>query len=132
MPTYTWPAFITLLNIVLLLWVGALVGQARSKYQIVAPATTGHPMFERAFRIQMNTIESTVSFLPAVWLAALYGATTLVGAAGLVWIGGRILYALADRKDPAQRGLGYGICTLAFAVLLLDAAIGLARSLLAV
>jgi len=131
MSSYTWPAIITLLNIVLLAWVSALVAQARGKYHIAAPATTGDPMFERSFRVQMNTIENTVIFLPAVWLAALYGATTLVGAAGLVWIGGRINYALAYRKDPAKRGLGFGISSLAFAVVLFDAAIGLVRALLA-
>ncbi|SPE19966.1 conserved membrane hypothetical protein [Burkholderiales bacterium] len=131
MLSYTWPAIITLLNIVLLLGVGALVGRARAKYHIVAPATTGDPMFERAFRVQMNTIESTVIFLPVVWLAALYGAATLIALAGIVWIGGRVVYALAYLKDPAKRGLGYGVSTLAFAVLLLDAAVEVARSLLA-
>jgi glutathione S-transferase len=131
MLSYTWPAIITLLNLVLLLWVGALVGRARAKYHVLAPATTGDPMFERAFRVQMNTIESTMTFLPAVWLAALYGPARLVAVAGIVWIGARIVYALAYLKDPAKRGPGYGVSALAFAVLLLDAAWGLARSLLA-
>ncbi|HXY22837.1 MAG TPA: MAPEG family protein [Burkholderiaceae bacterium] len=129
MTSFTWAAIVTLLNIALLLWVGAMVGQARTKYHIEAPATTGHPMFERAFRIQMNTIENTVMFLPTVWLVALYGAATIVGAAGAVWIVGRIIYALGYRKDPAKRGLGYGISLLAFAVLLLDAIVGLVRAL---
>ncbi len=129
MTSYTSATIITLLNIILLLWVGAMAGPARGKYHIEAPATTGHPMFERAFRIQMNTIENTVLFLPTVWIAALYGATTIVGVAGAVWIAGRILYALGYRKDPAKRGLGYGISLLAFAVLLLDAMAGLVRAL---
>ena len=131
MDSYTWAAIVTLLNIFLLLWVGAIVGHARAKYHIQAPATTGHPMFERAFRVQMNTIENTVMFVPAIWLAARYGTTAILGAAGAVWIAGRILYAVAYRKDPAKRGLGYGISLLAFAVVLLDAIAGLARALLA-
>lgn len=127
----TWPAIITLLNIVLLLWVGALVGRARVQYKVAAPATTGNPMFERAFRVQMNTIENTVIFLPALWLAALGGATTLIAMAGLIWIAGRIVYAVAYLKDPAKRGPGYLVSILAFAVLLLDAAVGIVRALLA-
>ena len=130
MSSYTWPAIVTFLNIVLLLWVGALVGQARSKYQIAAPATTGNPMFERTFRVQMNTIESTVVFLPSVWLAALYGASALIGAAGLLWIAGRVLYAHGYRLDPARRGPGYGVSSVALAVVLLDAAIRMGRDLL--
>jgi len=130
MTSYTWAAIVTLLNIFLLLWLAAMVAQARGKYRIQAPATTGHPLFERAFRVQMNTIENTVMFLPVVWLAALYGATTIIGAAGAVWIVGRVLYALRYRKDPAKRGLGYVISLLAFAALLLDAMVGLVRVLL--
>lgn len=131
MTSFTWTAIVTLLNIALLLWVGAMVGQARAKYHIEAPATTGHPMFERTFRVQMNTIENTVIFLPTVWLAALYGATIIIRAAGAVWIVGRTMYALGYRKDPAKRGLGYGISLLAFAVLLLNAIGGLVRTLFA-
>ncbi|HYA65925.1 MAG TPA: MAPEG family protein [Burkholderiaceae bacterium] len=131
MSSYTWPAIVTLLNILLLSWVSALVAQARGKYQIAAPATTGHPMFERTFRVQMNTIENTMVFLPAVWLAALYGATVLVGVAGLLWIAGRIIYAVAYRRDPAGRGVGFGLSGLAFAIVLLDAIVGMARSFFA-
>jgi uncharacterized MAPEG superfamily protein len=131
MTSYTWAAIVTLLNIFLLLWVGAIVGQARGKYHIVAPATTGHPLFERAFRVQMNTIENTVMFLPAVWLAARYGTAAIIVAAGGVWIAARIVYALGYLKEPAKRGLGYGVSLLAFAVVLLDAMVGLARALFA-
>jgi len=126
----TWPAIITLLNLALLVWVGAMVGAARGKYQVPAPATTGNPLFERAFRVQMNTLENTVLFLPALWLAALEGGPAwLVSAAGLIWIGARVLYALAYARDPAKRGPGFAASMLAVMVLAIDAGLGLARAL---
>jgi hypothetical protein len=41
------------------------VGQARGKYGVEAPAITGHPMFERRFRVHQNTLEALIVFLPA-------------------------------------------------------------------
>jgi len=78
----------------------------------------------------MNTIENTVIFLPALWVAALFGATTIVAAVGPVRTRARILYSNAYRKDPTKRGSGYGISLTAFAVIFVDAATGVARSLL--
>jgi len=129
MNAHAWPAVITLLNILLLLWVAGGTGRARAKYGVTAPATTGNPMFERAFRVQMNTLENTVIFLPALWLAAIYSSPLLAGAAGLVWLVGRVVYALAYLRDPARRGMGFGISLLGFFVLLVAGGLGVARSL---
>ena len=131
MQSTTWPAFITLLTIVLLSWTSVLVARARARYGVKAPATSGNPDFERVFRVQMNTIEASVIFLPALWLAALYGTPIVVAVAGLIWIGGRVLYALGYIKEAAKRSAGFGIAALGFGALLLDATIGLLRSLLA-
>ena len=131
MNSYAWPASITLLNILLLVWAGIRVARARARYGVAAPATSGDPNFERTFRVQMNTLENTVIFLPALWLDALYGHGWIVSAAGVVWIVARIVYALTYVRDPAKRGPGFGIAFAAFAVLAIDAAIGLVRSLLA-
>jgi uncharacterized membrane protein YecN with MAPEG domain len=127
----TWPAIITLLNVALQFWTSFLVARARAKYGIAVPATSGNVDFERVFRVQMNTMEASLMFLPALWLAALYGTPLVVAVAGLVWIGGRILYALGYVREAAKRSLGFGIASLAFVALVLDAAVGLARSLLA-
>ena len=43
-----------------------MTGQARGRFGVAAPATTGHPVFERYFRVQMNTIEQLVLFLPGL------------------------------------------------------------------
>ena len=49
------PAIVTCLALVLYALLSLRVARARVKYNILAPATTGHPAFERCFRIQQNT-----------------------------------------------------------------------------
>lgn len=123
------PALATLLTILLLFATTVMAGRARAKYGIKAPAVSGHPVFERAYRVQMNTIENTVLFLPTLWLAAMYGFSGWAGVAGLVWVAGRIWYALAYVNDPTKRGPGFAVGMLAFLVLLIMAAIGVCRAL---
>jgi uncharacterized membrane protein YecN with MAPEG domain len=62
----TWTALVTLLAIMLYLYTGVRVASARAKYRVQAPATTGHPDFERVFRVQMNTLEWMPIFLPSL------------------------------------------------------------------
>lgn len=97
------------------------VGRARVKYDIKAPATAGHPYFERAFRVQMNTLEQLAVFLPLLWLAtAFFTPAPLIAAAlGALWIVGRITYALGYLADPEKRGPGFGVAAVAQLGLLL-------------
>ncbi len=123
------PALVTLLTILLLFGTTVMTGRARGKYGIKAPATSGHPLYERAYRVQMNTIENSVLFLPTLWLAATYGFSGWAGVAGLVWVIGRVWYALAYLRDPATRGPGFATGMLAFLALLVLASIGVGRAL---
>jgi hypothetical protein len=100
------------------------------KYAIRAPATSGHEMFERAFRVQMNTLENTVIFLPALWLCAWFAGSAIATALGVVWLAGRIWYALAYLRDPRKRGGGFGLAYAAWGGLMLVAAWGVLRGLL--
>lgn len=122
-----WPALITLLNVLLLAALSGIVGHGRGRYGIKAPAMTGHPLFERRVRVHMNTLESTLVFLPTLWIAALYATAAGAGVAGLVWVAARIWYALAYLRDPARRGPGFGLAALAWLALLLMACWGLLR-----
>jgi uncharacterized MAPEG superfamily protein len=124
------PALATLLAVLLMLACMIVVGRARGKYGIKAPATSGHPAFERAYRVQMNTLEGSVMFLPTLWLAAIYGFSGWAGVAGLVWVAGRVWYALAYWRNPALREPGFAIGSLALLALLVMAAIGVTRALL--
>lgn len=121
------PALVTLVTVLLSLGTVFAVGRAREKYGIKAPAVSGHPAFERAYRVQMNTLENTVMFLPTLWLAANYGFTGWAGIAGLVWLVGRIWYAVAYLGDAGKRGPGYLVSMLGLAALLLMACIGVIR-----
>jgi glutathione S-transferase len=86
-----------------------LVSRARSAYGIKAPAVTGNPDFERAFRVQMNTLEWMPMFLPSLWLFAVYVSDPFAAAIGLAWIAGRILYIVSYSKAADKRGPGFGI-----------------------
>jgi glutathione S-transferase len=91
----------------------AKVGMARVKYQVHAPAITGHPIFERLYRVQMNTLEQLIVFIPAIF-AFTYMAEAqdwpgheIAAFLGVIWIIGRALYARAYVRDPAARGPGF-------------------------
>lgn len=106
-----------------------LVGRARGRYEVPAPATTGHPVFERYFRVQQNTGEQLLIFFPSLWL---FGKllNPLVGAGlGVVFLVGRVIYLRGYVSDPEKRGAGFGIGLLANALLLLGSLFGAARAL---
>lgn len=92
---------ITLLTVLLLMVLMALVGRARGQHNVKAPATTGPEAFERCFRVQMNTQESALMFLPALWVAAAFSLPWLAAVFGTVWLLARVWYAVAY-LDPAR------------------------------
>lgn len=124
------PALVVLLTVLLQFGTMYAVGRARGKYRVEAPAISGHPAFERAYRVQMNTLESTLMFLPALWLAVHYGYVLWAGAAGLVWILGRVWYAWSYLNDASKRGPGYLVGMLGWGALVVMSALGLGRALL--
>ncbi|KLD64175.1 MAPEG family protein [Dyella japonica] len=124
------PAVVVLLTVLLQFGTVWATGHAREKYGVKAPAIDGHPAFERAWRVQMNTLESTVIFLPTLWLAVQYGYPLWAGVAGLVWVAGRVWYAVAYLQDAAKRGPGFMVSSMAWGVTLVLGVIGLGRALL--
>lgn len=92
--------------------IGMLVAAARGKYGVKAPAVTGHEMFERRFRVQQNTLELLVIFVPAIWLFGQYVSTTWAAILGVVYVLGRIVYFRAYVADPAARSAGFGLSML--------------------
>ena len=115
---------VALLAIVQFIIFSMLVGAARGKYGIKAPAMTGNEYFERAVRVQMNTLEQLVCFLPALLIAASYLPQTYVAGAGLVYLVGRTLYRQAYMADPAKRGLGFILTFLPTVILVLAGLLG--------
>ena len=101
-----------------------LVGRAREKYGVKAPAISGHEKFDRVFRVQMNTLEQIVCFLPALFLAAHYWSPIFAAVAGLVYLIGRLVYRQSYVSDPSTRGLGFILTIIPTFVLLAAALIG--------
>lgn len=128
--SYHWTALLTVLTVLLMFATAMNVGRCRGKYGIKAPATTGHEMFERAFRVQMNTLEYALMFLPALWLFTLYVSEPWGAWLGAAWLAGRIWYAVGYMQDPVKRGPGYGICFFAFLILAIGALIGIVMKMM--
>lgn len=122
-------AGITLLIVLLMFGTVVLVGQSRHRYGVHAPHMTGHPLFERAYRVQMNTVEWAVMTLPCLWIFAAFLSDVGAAAVGAVWLVGRIWYAIGYQRSPALRGPGFTIGALAFGAAGLGAGYGVAAQL---
>lgn len=114
-------AAVALLEYVLL---SLRTGQARQKYGVQAPATTGDPIFERHYRVQQNTLEQLAVFLPSIFLFATYVSAFWAAMLGWVFIAGRFLYARAYVADPASRSVGFTTGFVATSILLLGGLFG--------
>lgn len=124
-----WVQLITLLAVVQLFAFGGLVGWARGRYGVSAPATSGNEMFERYYRVQMNTLETLLVFLPALWIAAQYWSAQWMSALGAVYLVGRMLYLQGYVADPKKRGLGYAVSIFPTLTLTVAALVGVVRAL---
>lgn len=125
-----WVALVMLLAALQSLVFGGMVGYARGKYQVKAPAISGNEMFERYFRVHYNTNELLIVLLPALWLFGSYVSSTWGAVIGAVYVLGRCLYAAGYIKDPAKRGSGFNLSLLSVAALLFGALFGVVRALL--
>lgn len=111
-------ALITALTVVIISIAMFFVGRARGKYQIHAPATSGHPDFDRAFRAHQNTLEQTVMFLPLLWLATMYCNEQYAAYLGYAWLVGRAWYLYGYIAEAGNRGPGFMISSIAMIILL--------------
>ncbi len=113
-----WVLIVMVLALVQFYGFGFAVGRARVRHGVPAPATTGDPVFERYFRVQMNTLEQLVAFLPAIWLFAQFIDPHWAAALGAVYLLGRQLYFMGYVKDPKSRSLGFGLTVLPIFIML--------------
>ena len=98
---------VAVIAVIQFVFFGALTGRARGQSGLKAPAVTGHEGFERMYRVQMNTLELLIAFLPVLFLAAKYWPTSLVAGLGVVYLIGRLIYWRAYVSDPSKRGIGF-------------------------
>jgi glutathione S-transferase len=119
-------AIVTLLIGLFYSYTAFRVGNLRGKHKILAPATTGHPEFDRAYRVQLNTLEQMGIILPFLWVAAFYpiGWAWLAPLIGFVWLIARVIYMRGYMADPAKRLIGAMLGGLTNVVLFIIAAVG--------
>jgi glutathione S-transferase len=114
---YHFSALVTCLAIAFYFFTSTQVARARARFGIKVPAISGHPDFERVFRVQMNTLEWMPIFLPSLWLFAIYISDAVAAALGLVWISGRILYWRGYSQAAEKRNMGFAIQSFAAMIL---------------
>jgi uncharacterized membrane protein YecN with MAPEG domain len=125
-----YPALITVLTLILYFVLIINVGQARKKYGIKAPATSGNLDFERVLRVQNNTVEQLIFFLPLLWLFSFYVNSLWAAGIGAIWLIGRIVYAWGYYQAAEKRFPGFAISSLSSLALLAGSLFGIVRSLL--
>jgi uncharacterized MAPEG superfamily protein len=129
-PVALWTASVTVLIVFFYFYTAFRAGNLRGKHKIKAPATSGHPEFDRAYRVQLNTLEQMGIILPFLWVAVFYpiGWAWLAPLVALAWLVARIIYMIGYMADPDRRLLGAmigGLCDLAMFVI---AAAGVIRA----
>jgi uncharacterized membrane protein YecN with MAPEG domain len=120
---------IVLLALLQYVFFTARVGLARGKYSINAPACDGDETWDRLFRIQQNTMEQLIVFIPAAFAFAYFMSPVWVLLPGAVFIIGRILYSAEYLKDPKTRTPGMVLTMLSNVVLVLGAGFGVLKGM---
>ncbi len=124
------PAIVTLLALLEYMFFTLRVGLSRAKYQVIAPAISGSPEWERLYRVQQNTLEQLMVFLPALWVFSVFVSPMVGAGIDLFFVIGRLLYSASYIKDPQSRGPGFLMGFLANVTLILGGIGGAVRSLL--
>jgi hypothetical protein len=110
---------VTALALLQFVWFGVQVGQARGKYGVHAPAVTGNETFERYFRVQQNTLELLIAFIPGLYLFSHYFNPLWGAGLGVVYLIGRQIYSASYVKNPKSRSAGYALSALPMLILVL-------------
>ena len=123
-------AIVIVLALMQYFWFAISVGKARGTYKVEAPAVTGDPVFERYYRVQQNTLELLVMFIPALVIFSYWVRPDIGAGIGAIYLIGRFLYARSNVSNPAARGTGFVLSILPTLILLIGGGIAAVMSLL--
>lgn len=101
-----------------------LTGRARGLYKVKAPAVTGHDLFERTYRVQMNTLELLIVLIPSLMIAAKYWSPMILAGLGCVYLIGRVVYYIQYTDPSKDRGIGYGLSFMPVVIVVIMALVG--------
>ena len=127
-----WVELVTILAILQFFCFGILVGRARKKYGVQPPAMVGNPIVERLIRVQQNTLEVLMMFIPSLWIASRHWGDIWPAVLGAIYLFGRMVYLQGYRADPKKRHVGYGISIVPVLLLMLVSLIAIIRGLILV
>lgn len=129
-PILLWVALVTIAAVIAYISTIIGVGRARGKYGVKAPTMIGHPDFERAIRVQANSLELLVPFVIVLWLCALTGYPLFAAIVGAIFVIGRVIYAIGYYRAAEKRNFGFLISAIAIILLLIGALVGIIRLML--
>ncbi len=128
MTSFAYPltGLVTIITLIVYFWMAFKVGKARATFGIPAPRMDGPDDFLRVLRVQGNTAENLLLFLPAIWLFALTVGDIWAAAIGIFYPVGRVLYARGYYAEALKRSTGFTVGLAATVILLLGSLIALA------
>lgn len=128
--SWLYVALVLALSLTLYLVTVINAGRARGRTKLEAPATTGNPEFERYYRVQMNTLEQIVPFIPALLMFSAFFGPKRAALLGAAWLIGRVLYMMGYYKDPSKRMAGFVISQLSTAILVAGSLFGVIKAMI--
>ena len=124
------PALVTLIALLEYMFFAMRVGFSREKHNVPAPATSGSPEWERMYRVQQNTLEQLIIFLPALWIFSYLWSPAIAAGIGVLFLIGRPLYFIGYVQAAEKRTLGFLLGFFANVVLMIGSLAGVIKNLM--